>query len=424
MNTKLLKNLDFAKLLNESKAITAAGNELLQNYKGYLYTNPVSCGLVNGFIKEASNFSFDTGLVGIVESVNKFISENNVSWRLASACESISANNSKYNYINQIGVNQVEKLLEMDESDVVSYIKAGSLKGIMYIPEFRAIVKSVYKTQINEHKAVNYNVHTPISYVCTSDNDQYFNVLGRTFKVSDNEICEAHCDDVVYNRMNKILENFTVTKDNELVYEMQGVYGEKAKFTINDDSIKFEANNGNVNECFTSSTALREYANTISRPMRVQEKLNFLNVSNMIADVFESFDNVRLLDNVKVLNCSNGTVCAIIEGKDNVNLTVRNSVTVGSTSKNYGFIAEALNDVIKVTGIDLKFMYEDRIDEDCKKKNTEEQNIREELAASKEAQISIRKRKIAQLAESYKNDPVRIALLNKVAKELSLLEKN
>ena len=48
--------------------------------------------------------------------------------------------------------------------------------------------------------------------------------------------------------------------------------------------------------------------------------------------------------------------------------------------------------------------------------------IKEQLEANKEAQYAIRKKKIAMLAEQYKNDPVRIALLNKVAKDLSILE--
>ena len=48
--------------------------------------------------------------------------------------------------------------------------------------------------------------------------------------------------------------------------------------------------------------------------------------------------------------------------------------------------------------------------------------IREQLEANKEAQFDIRKKKIAMLAEQYKNDPVKIALLNKVAKDLAILE--
>ena len=75
-----------------------------------------------------------------------------------------------------------------------------------------------------------------------------------------------------------------------------------------------------------------------------------------------------------------------------------------------------------MTGVDLKFMFEERIDEDCKKNNPEMEAIKEQLDATKEAQYAVRKKKIAMLAEQYKNDPVRIALLNKVAKDLSILE--
>ena len=106
-----------------------------------------------------------------------------------------------------------------------------------------------------------------------------------------------------------------------------------------------------------------------------------------------------------------------------VNLTVFNSVHSGSFTKNYDYVVEALNEVIKLSGIDLRSMFENRINEDCKKAKPEEDAIREQLEANKEAQYTIRKKKIAMLAEQYKNDPVRIALLNKVAKDLALLEK-
>ena len=115
MSTKLLTNLNFAELISKTEAITEAGKEMLKGYRGYCYANPVSCSLVNSFIAEASRYGFDTGLNNILESVNSFIKENNISWKLASACESISANNSTYNYINKIGVQQVEKLLEMND---------------------------------------------------------------------------------------------------------------------------------------------------------------------------------------------------------------------------------------------------------------------------------------------------------------------
>ena len=86
-------------------------------------------------------------------------------------------------------------------------------------------------------------------------------------------------------------------------------------------------------------------------------------------------------------------------------------------------MVEALNNVIKVAGVDLKNMYEERINEDMKKLDPEAQQIKEQLEANKEAQYAIRRKKIAMLAEQYKNDPVRLALLNKVAKDLAILEK-
>ena len=206
MSTKLLTNLNFAELISKNEAITEAGKEMLSRYKGYCYSNPVSCGLVNSFIAEASKYGFDSGLTNILESVNSFIKENNISWKLASACESISANNSPYNYLNKtIGVQQVEKLLEMDEANVVSYIKAGSLKGIQFIPEFRAICKEVYKTQVTEAQAVTYNVVNPISYVFENDEtkDKYFAVYGKIFKINEEKVeLVNECPDEKFSRIN------------------------------------------------------------------------------------------------------------------------------------------------------------------------------------------------------------------------------
>jgi len=55
---------------------------------------------------------------------------------------------------------------------------------------------------------------------------------------------------------------------------------------------------------------------------------------------------------------------------------------------------------------------------DCLKKT-----FKAQLEADKEAAFAARRKKIAQLAEAYKNDPVKITLLNKAAKDLAMLEK-
>ena len=188
MSIKLLKDLNFAEKINSTEAITEAGKEILNNYRAYVYTNPASCGIVNGFVLEASKLSFDTGLMSILESVNKFINENNISWKLASACESISNNNSTYNYINKLGVQQVEKILEMDEANVISYIKAGALKNIQYIPEFRQVCKEVYKTNITEAYTTQYTVTSPISYVITEGEDVTFMINKTAYKISEGKV--------------------------------------------------------------------------------------------------------------------------------------------------------------------------------------------------------------------------------------------
>ncbi len=419
MNVKLLKNLNFAAEINKSEAITEAGKDVLNKYRSYVYANPVTYGLVNGFINEATKFAFDAGLTNILESLNKFIKENNVSWKLASACESIQNNNSKFNYINKIGAQQVEKLLDMNESDVVSYIKAGSLKSVQYIPEFRQICKEVYKMNICEKKALNYVIVNPVSYIISEGETRYFQVLGKGYKIEEGNIVEAVIDNVEFAKINGLLENF-VKKDGNLVLEYNSIYNEPAEFILTENEIKFEK--ANVKESFENVSTFNEYVNMVSKAMPIKEKMNFNKYAALVSTVFEHMDNIIELDNVKLIK-SNYNVVAVLEGKDNVNVTVFNSINAPKTSKNYDFVVEALNDVIKVTGIDLKSMYEERIEEDCKKANTDEESIREQLEASKEEQFNIRKKKIAMLAEQFKNDPIKLTLLSKVAKDLAILEK-
>ena len=425
MSIKLLKDLNFADKLNGNKAITEAGKELLNKYRGYVFSNAPTCGVVNGFLAEASRYTFDNGLMSIVENVKSYINENNISWKLASACEAVSNNNSSYNYINKLGVEQVEKLLEMNEADVVSYIKAGVLKNIQYIPEFRSVCKEVYKTQITETQAPNYSVVNPISYVHIDENQaQYFNVLGKTYRISENKVEEAVCNDATFIKINKLLEGFSHSND-KLSASMKDAHGNTYTFAVSENAIELVRTGFGkpISESFENTAKLNEYCNALSKIMSVNEKLQFMNMASVVSTLFESISQIVSLDNVKLMSSNNGTTCAIIEAKDNVNLTVFRNIKYGTSSQNYDYVVEALNQVIKLTGIDLKAMYEDRINEDCQKLDPEAEEIKEQLKANKEAQFAVRKKKIAMLAEQFKNDPVKIVLLNKVAKDLAILEK-
>lgn len=428
MSVKLVKDLDFATVISEAHAATSAGQDFLNVYKSYLFNNPANCSLVNSFVNEASNYSYDTGLTAIVDSVKNFINENNISWQLASACEQINANNSSYGYIAKIGVNTVEKLLEMKESDVVAYIKAGALKSVQYIPEFRNVCKQVYNQQVEEVAHVNYNVTSPIGYVLIDENNNtYLRINNRDFKISEGNVeLVSNVTDSTYNEINSLLESFTRDGEN-IYYEYTTPRQENIRFTIENSSetptLNFKKND-KVNETFDSAIKFVEYANIISKTMPVNEKLDFMAKSNAIAKVFEHINNVVVIDCAKYITTNNGFSGAIVEADNNVNLTIFHSVHSGSSTTNYNYIVEALKAVTRETGIDLSTMYSERINEDCKKTPSDESNeIREQLEANKAAQYKIRKQKIAALAESYKHDPVKIALLNNIAKDLNMLEK-
>ena len=429
MNIRLLKDLDFASKINQTEAVTEAGKEMLKSYRGYMYSNAPTCGIVNGFIVEAKNFSFDTGLVSILNSVLDFVNENKISWKLASACESIAASNSNYSYIAKVGIETVGKLLEMKEQDVVSYIKAGSLKSVQYIPEFRAICKEVYNSTVSETRTPTYTITNPVSFVAITENkDQFFKVLGKTYKISEGKVEEAVYEDPTFVTVNKLLESFAHDGDN-LYVEYKGSHGDVARFTIvesneADAKATLEFTKGEVKETFESADAFREYANNASKVMAMYEKLNWMNAAEIVAKVFENAENIGVVDFVSIMNCTNGTVCAIIEGKENVNLTVFRSYNAGTSCNNYDYMTEALGQVKSLTGVDLKANYANRIDEDCKKQDPEAyKEIAEQLAAQKAELMAARKKKIAMLAEQFKNDPAKIALLNKAARDLAMLDE-
>jgi len=165
-----------------------------------------------------------------------------------------------------------------------------------------------------------------------------------------------------------------------------------------------------------------EFVNMLSKTMPTNEKLDFLNKAAAVATVFENSANIAVLDNVRVIQTQQGFAGAIIEGADNVNLTVYRS-KAGKASKNFDFIIEAIQEVTSLSGVDLTYEYNKRISEDCAKQNdTEAQQMYEQVAATKKAEMDVRKKKIAMLAESYKNDPVKLALLNSISRDIKALE--
>lgn len=420
MTIKLLNDLKFADKLNSCEAVTESGKQCLKNYRGYMFEHAATYNLVNAFVQEARSYTFDKGLTSIAESVAKFINENNVSWRLATVCENISNNNSSYNNLAKLSLPTVDKLLEMNEANVVSYIKSGALKDVTYIPEFRSIIKDVYKNQIVESAStMAFNMITPVSYAYVSESkDKYFQVYGKTFCISEGKAVESTCNDADFIRINAHLANFTKIGES-LTYEFKPTMytNDTYKFEIvseSEDDCKLVLTKGNkINESFKTPASFLQYADTASRIMSTNEAKQFMSICGAIADVFEHMDNVVEIDEAKLFFGSNGTVSAVIECATGVNFTKFRSYGNAEVSGIYESTAEAIKMMEAQTGVSAQTIYEARIVEEMKNARPEDTiKIEEELA--KESRL----RKIQQLAESMKNDPAAIALLNSLAREL------
>ena len=185
MNIKILAGLEFASILNESTGKTQNGNAFLNKYKSFLMANNATCGLVNQFVKEAASLRYDNGVNAVLEHVSDYIITNKTSWALASACENINNNSQSYNYLNRNAAKQVEKLLEMDEENVVKYIKAGVLKNVMFCESFRNIAKQVYADTPMVEATAEYTAVHPISLIESVGDGFLFEVAGSLYKITE-----------------------------------------------------------------------------------------------------------------------------------------------------------------------------------------------------------------------------------------------
>jgi hypothetical protein len=211
MKNRILAEMEFASIISEAQANTQTGAELINRYKSYVMAHDINYAVVNGFIREASKLNYDNGVMETLNKVSAYVNTNKTSWALASTCEQLNADNSSYNYINRnFAVKQVEKLLEMNEEDVVKYIKAGALKNVMFCEAFRNIAKQVYKDTPLVESTAEYTRITPVSMVESSNDNTYFVIEGNLFKIDDNGVVsEAKANEVsnTFKNVNQLLES-------------------------------------------------------------------------------------------------------------------------------------------------------------------------------------------------------------------------
>lgn len=421
-NLDLLAKVDFGSIIAEaiSNNKTQTGRELLEKYSVIVMKSPVTYALVNSFMNESKKYLYDSAVYEAASKINSIVEANKISWSLATVCESINNNNSKYNYINRTAAAHVMELLEgRDEAEVISYIKAGALKGQMFCEGIRNIVKSVYKDQVTIIETSNYTCVHPISYVEINEGNTYFALGNRVFYMnSESQLFETHANEKINVSPSFRLINETL---NAMEYDGVGSFqytlesARPVKFIVGQEGFVTRVFEGkeevmNVDE-FRENNRL--YLMTINPAY----KNRVARVLEGIAQVADKYENIVLVEEVSYITTSKGKQFMIIEGKDCINFTLLYSHNQKPFTKNYESIVEALNDIKAMVQLDLTNLFEERINAEFEAKNAaEQQRVTEALEKSS---IQERRERIAALTEAYKNDPATLAVLSRVAMELN-----
>lgn len=454
MNIKILANIDFQSIIGESTAQTQTGAELINKYNSYLMVNEASCALINSFVKEASQHTYDNGVAETLATVADYINANKASWALATACESINADTRSHNYINRNAAKQVEKLLEMEEDDVVRYVKNGALKNVMFCESFRNIAKQIFKeTPIVEHEA-DYTVVHPISFVENSGDGLCFAVEGRIYKIDDDKnIVESNANEVsnTFRVITSVLESNNTTVDNHTIsivagnsvytiseagkcekckLEKPGKYeGDKLPVTDKDvtpdakksDDKEADKKDGKGMKKLSESfdvAKLRENNRLILMTANPRFRNQLAYLLEGIALIAENYDNIANMDNVSIYTTKNDKF-VVIEGANTLyaSLLASNRHPAWTINEN---AVDTLSFVKAKTNTNISERYAELVKNHIEQvSEAEQENIKNEIHEQK---VQSYKERIAALTEKFKHDPAKLAVLSNIASELNYAE--
>ena len=438
MKNRILAELDFASILNESKAQTATGADLLRKYQSFLITNESTHNLVNAFVKEASVHTYDNGVNEALEIVSDYINMNKTIWALSSACENINSNKSSYNYINKNAAKQVENLLEMNEDEVVKYIKAGALRNVMFCEAFRNIAKQVYKDSPMIEEAADYTAVHPVSMVENVGDGFLFEVNGTLYKMDlEKNVQESDwkaasntfktVSSLLESDMCKVDENTITIEYNKASYviseagKCEKCKAGNAKSIDGCGDCKPDAKDTKdpeakkkVKESFTAEQ-LRENNRLVVMATAPRAKAQVASVLEAIALLVEHYDSITNLDNVSVYSTKNDKF-VVIEAGSNLYATLLQSNRHPKWTINENAV-DALSFIKSKTNVSLGEKYNDLVAEHIEKVSEEEKDkIEQEL---KENERNSYRERIAALTEKFKNDPTKLAVLSQLAAQIA-----
>lgn len=415
---KVLAGLDFSGKLFEAKAQTAIGNELINKYRTFMVANPATCGTVNAFLREARGLSYDTGIQALVESLAETINANKFGWALASVCESIeNGGNGHSNYLQMRAVEQVQPMLEMKEEEIVSYIKSGALKDVMYVEQFRNIAKAIYREQPVVEYSDQYTAVHPVALCEKGETGFYFHAGGHLFRTNESGIYEATQKDVSREFLvvaNMIESGMVKLNDGALVME---AFGRSYKVEEKDKQVHCTITLEGTTTEYTVDQ-LRENNNYLVNAAPVNQKAQRAMMLEGFAKVVENYNKIAILNNVSIIN-NNNDKFVVIENEGNAYAKLLRT-NRSQPWEVKGDIAQIVEAVKKYTRIDISKLYEQSIEGAVAAATEKEgQQVKENL--EKEA-MDKRKAKIAELTEKYKGDPTRLAMLSQIAADLAAIE--
>lgn len=408
MTYKVLMGCDFTQLLNEASAQTQTGAELMTKYRAHLMNNPESCALVNNFVKEASQIRYDNGVNYVLEVLSDYISSNSTSWQLATACESINNDTASRNYLNRNAAKQVENLLEMDEEKVNQYVRAGALKNVMFCEAFRSIAKNVFNNQPMIEQTADYTKFTPASMVESVGDANCFVVMGKLYKIDEN-VEEGNWNEVsnTFKTVESLLESNICSVDEDSIY----VNYNGKKYTIT------EANKVKIDEKEMTVEEFRDNSRLVLMTTNPRRRNEVAGVLEAIAQVSENFDKIATLDNVAVYSTPNDRFLVIENGSQLFATLLQSNHSAGWTINEDAL--KVCEYIKKQTNTIVSENYKTNIEGAIEQASEEsKEQMMEELENN---QILSIKERIELLTEKFKNDPTKLAVLSKLAAEVSTL---
>lgn len=419
MTNKLLADLEFNTLISESAAVTATGAELLNKYQAWLMANESTCRVVNGFVQEAQAYRYDNGVNSVLEKVSDYIQSNKTSWALSTVCEQLKANKTSWNYLNESAVKQVESLLENDEETINKYIKAGALKNVMYVTEFRNVAKQVFHDTPMIEAEATYTMIRPISFVENCGDGYMFEAAGRVIKVAaDKTITEGSIKETsnTFRIISNLLESNACSFDE--TSEMLTVKAGDAEYQIQEA--------GECTKCTKdgkkkklSAEQLRENNRMVVMTTGLKNKNNIAGLLEAVALLVENFDHVAKMDNAGIYHTNSDRFMVITEGT-NMFATLLSSNHTSAWTVNTN-VVEALEYIKKNTRVSLSERFNDQVKQVIEQISDDDKKRMEEEV--KEGKIQGIKNRIATLTEKFKNDPTKLALLSQIAQDLQTAEE-